>query len=213
MAIRYSVGNRQARPFALWGFTLPPPLPHPPLPPVYLPTAGASLAEAMMDEVIVGTGDQDDVMTPYARKTSIYRMSKKLPATARGVWTGGISDCMVVCAAYYDETRSIWEKFIFQHVQGGQYERIVPTIKADINENKEDWLKPTGRYAVIAAGVGSGTDSIASELDAIGIAQNNIRIYVSGTGSRGFAFGADFSTGFFGEVTHSGTVLPPNWQW
>jgi hypothetical protein len=47
-------------------------------------------------------------------ETNFYRGSKPVPLTSAGVWTGGISDCMVVCAAHYDTSR--WAHFRFQHV-------------------------------------------------------------------------------------------------
>lgn len=205
MAITYEVNDRATRPFARWGLMLPPP---PVRSPLYLPGGGNGLAEMFMGETATG-GWAGQGRVNLRVKTNFYRGSKPVPLTSAGVWTGGISDCMVVCAAYYDTSR--WVHFWFQHVEGGQYENILDTIRTGIRSGA--CPVQGGRFAVIAAGVDSGTDEIAAKLAAAGILPNNISIYVSGTGSRGFAFGVNFSAGLFGELTHSGTELPANWQW
>jgi len=212
MSIQYTVGNRAARPFARWGFTLPPTPTAGPRPPLYLPAGGQGLAEAMMDEVIVGSYVSTGVVSPRVEGSrSIYRMAT-LPASTQGLWTGGISDCMVVCAAYYDRAHSAWGRIWFEHVQGGLYEDILGSIEYDITEDGEA-PNAGDRYAVLAAGNDAGTATIATKLSTIGIPSNNISIYVSGTGNRGFAFAVNFATGLFGETTHQGATLPDNWQW
>jgi hypothetical protein len=97
------------------------------------------------------------------------------------------------------------------HVQGGQYEPIIESINYDINEDDDHPAPIAGRrYAFIASGNDSGVSFIAADLARIGIPSNNISIYNSATGNRGFAFGVDFSTGLFGETTGIGGVLPDN---
>jgi hypothetical protein len=164
------------------------------------------MAEAMMDEIIVGYGNRDTVMDLHLERRGSYR-PRPLPPNARGIWTAGISDCMVVCAAYYDAAQHIWGRFWFQHVQGGQYDKIVQSIEIDLDEDTV-CTDVGNRYAVIASGNDIGVKFIAADLDKIGIPLNNITSYISGTGNRGFAFGVNFSTGLFGEVAGNGMELP-----
>jgi hypothetical protein len=213
MSHLYTVGDRKARPCTTWGFGLPPMNSPEALPPIYLPTAGNTLAEAMMDEIIVGYGSATTVMDIIQAKSGSYR-KHALQESAHGIWTAGISDCMVVCAAYYDPSKSAWGRFWFQHVQGGLYEKVLEDIRWDLVEDDDNsYPHRAHRHAVIAAGNYSGTSEIASALDSAGVPLNNINIYISGTGNRGFAFGIDFSTGLFGETTGQGAVLLPNDDW
>ena len=210
MPISYIVGSRQARPFTRWGFTLPPPRPQGPLPPVYLPTAGPSLAEAMMDEIVTASYESKGVINPFLERKGSYR-HRALPDSARGIWTGGISDCMLVCAAYYSPTLFAWERVWFMHVQGGGYEPVIESINYDLNVDEDQPAPIPGcRYAVIASGTHTGISCIANDLTLAGIPSNNITTYMSATSNRGFAFGVDFSTGLFGETTGQGGVLPNN---
>ena len=199
MAINYSVDNRATRPFARWGFALPPP---PVRPALFLPVAGSAIEEVFMEETASGTCEGQGQLH-LAVKKNFYRGSKPVPLTCAGVWTGGISDCMVVCAAYYNQSQ--WRRFWFQHVAGGLYNGIIEIIERGIASG--DCPIPAHRFAVIAAGYPTGTDDIASKLTHAGIPANNISIYVSGTGARGFNFGVNFSMGLFGEVEGNGTEL------
>ena len=119
-----------------------------------------------------------------------------------GIWTAGISDCMVVCAAYY--SKGAWQQFWFQHVQGGQYAGIVEAIKTEL----DDCPDKDQRCAVVAAGYDPGFDTILKALIGIGFPEENLKIYVSDTGNRGFAFGLNFLDDVFGEVTLQGEALP-----
>jgi len=211
MPIRYSVSARTARPFTRWGFTLPPPRPAGPLPPVYLPGGGNGLTEAMMGDIIVGHRDGRQHMEFDLEVNGGYRFDKPLSQTAKGVWTGGISDCMVVCAAYYDPNDRVWDSFWFSHIKGGLYDDIVASIGADLQFNNYA-PNPSTRYAVIASGNQSGMPQITAQLSAAGIPMNNITHYDCQLDNRGFAFGVSFSTGLFGEVTGQGAELPANWR-
>ena len=209
MPVKYIVGDRSARPFTRWGFTLPPPRPVGPLPPIYLPGVGSSFAEAQMEDGVIGYGNAETVMSLNLEKKSYLRFSP-LPSDARGVWTGGISDCVVVCGAYYERAKGLWGMFWFEHISGGQYKRIVKSMKLDLDEQDTNCPNVTDRWAVVAAGYELGTSEIIAKLIKIGFLDNNISLYISGTSTHGFGFGVDFSTGLFGETTSQGGVLPSN---
>ena len=61
---------------------------------------------------------------------------------------------------------------------------------------------------MVAAGYDPGFDTILKALIGIGFPEENLKIYVSDTGNRGFAFGLNFLDDVFGEVTLQGEALP-----
>jgi hypothetical protein len=209
MAVTYAVAQRGG-PFARWGFCLPMP-PVPVKHPVFLPRSMRPLAETKMDEIFVGN------FAPAANNWNLF-MAQGIrlggPAIANagsGVWTGGISDCMVVCSAYFEVgPPRRWNWFCFQHVPGGGYQSIVQAIGAGLAQHAP---VVANRYAVIASGTSGGVDTIEGALIQAGIPPGNISVYTSGTGVGGFAFGIDFSVGLFGELTPVGGQLPPNWSY
>jgi hypothetical protein len=178
-------------------------------PTVFLPQGGLRLAQSNMDEIVVGRWDAGRRGYHYtwekvAGRTGFPRADEvEKPAHGKlGIWTGGVSDCMVVCAAYYSQ--NICQQFWFQHVQGGLFKAILESIEAEL----DDCPDVGRRYALIAAGNDSGPDEIAAHMVRIGFQNQNVKIYVTGTGNRGFAFGLNFVDGYLGEVTHGGAELP-----
>jgi hypothetical protein len=207
MAVTYAVAQRGG-PFARWGFCLPMP-PVPVRHPVFLPQSMRPLAETKMGEIFVGTFAAVANNWNLTMTRGIRIGGPAIANAGGGVWTGGISDCMVVCSAYFDVgPPRRWNWFCFQHVPGGEYQSIVQAIGAGLGQHAP---VVANRYAVIASGNLSGVDLIDGALVQAGIPPGNICIYSSGTGARGFAFGIDISVGLFGELTHAGAQLPPNW--
>lgn len=206
MPTKYAVRNRGARPHVIWGFRLPKPLVVE-RPTVALPAPGGVSAEARMGEIIEGNYD------PNRRAWALNLAQNRgprfalLPPIAVAVWTGGISDCMLVCYAYYVPAGDggVWDRFCFQHIKGGLYEPIIDSIEVEF---EADFAPVLGqRFALIASGNSIGVAEITGKLVTIGVPAQNILVYESGTGNSGFHFGLDFSSGRFGEVNNDGSAL------
>jgi hypothetical protein len=169
-----------------------------------LPRGGNSLAEAKTGEIVVGRKQEGKPGYHYTWKPTWLadKEDKEKRSLGKfGIWTGGISDCIVVCAAYY--SGGAWTQFWFQHVPGGLVNDIMESIKEGLGNCPET----NQRYAVVAAG-GDVTSTVSEELMTIGLPAENVKTYVTGTQGRGFAFGINFSDDVFGEVTHTGAQLP-----
>jgi hypothetical protein len=207
MPFKYVVTSRDARPRAMWGFTFA--LPHSVggTPPIYLPGAGTDSVEVMMGELIVGYRNEQGLMDLFQMYTSGMR-TRNFPTPARNLWTGSISDCVVICVGYHDHAKGGCGHFWFQHLNGGQDDDFFEQVKEDFQE--EAYANVQARYAVVAARDPHTTDTITARLGTIGVPLDHVHIYIAGTAVGTFRFGIDFSTNLFGETTAHGTALSPN---
>src|SRR5882757_8795088 len=117
MAVTYEVAQRGG-PFVRWGFCVP----RPPVPvrhPVFLRRSNRPLIETSTDELLVGTFAAGAPHWSFIRPQGGGGIGRSAINDVDGVWTGGISDCMLVCAAYFEGPPRRWSWFCFQHVQGG----------------------------------------------------------------------------------------------
>jgi hypothetical protein len=160
-----------------------------------------------MGEIVVGRLQEGNRGYHYTWRNFAFRSCdakqdpEKESLGKSGIWTGDITECMVVCAAYY--SKGAWKQFWFQHVPGGLDNDIMKSIQ----EGLADCPETTQRYAVVAARSKWGTDEVSDHLIRIGIPAQNVKIYVPNS-SRGFAFGLNFVDDVFGEVTSTGDQLP-----
>jgi hypothetical protein len=104
-----------------------------------------------------------------------------------GIWTDGISDCVVLAAVVWEGNG--WNEFCWMHLSGGLH---------------SEWLSSAARikkaasmWAVIASRDRIGTSTMKDYLMSIGIPDHQISVYIS----RGdFKFGMRFFGGMFGEI-------------
>jgi hypothetical protein len=104
-----------------------------------------------------------------------------------GLWTQGISDCVIVAIAQSDDPNGWWKKFCFHHMLGGamtytlvDFARISPV--------------PAACWAVFADKSGA----VSTLVDAVvRVPRPQIGTYDSGGD---FTFGLRFRGGYFGEV-------------
>jgi hypothetical protein len=70
--------------------------------PVFLPQSMRPLAETKMGEIFVGTFAAVANNWNLTMTRGIRIGGPAIANAGGGVWTGGISDCMVVCSAYFE---------------------------------------------------------------------------------------------------------------
>jgi len=160
----YEVQNRAAAP-AQGGLALPPP---PAAGPIRLHGGAAGLRRR-------------DMQVQAAGNVATYGYP--------GVWTTGISDCVVLAAVEWQPGVG-WTNFCWEHLGGGEHQTWERTFRAQIGV-------PANCFALIAARYKTGTWYLADEFVKWGISPERITVYIA---RADFSFGLRFAQGNFGEV-------------
>jgi len=117
----------------------------------------------------------------------------------KGIWTEGISDCVVVVIAEPDDAGQRWSKFCFQHMPGGDMTNTLAVFE----KLKPNPPNPARCWAVFAdksnSLVGSALEGqlLVAHLVKWGVSTTQIKWYTSGGD---FKFGYRFGGGYLGEV-------------
>lgn len=107
-----------------------------------------------------------------------------------GIWTDGISDCVVLTAVEWDPLQRCWTNFCWRHLKGGYYKPWRDDFRANITQ-------PANCCGLIASRDWIGTSTLRNKMVKWGIPDAQITTYIAG---RDFKFGLRFFGGAFGEV-------------
>ena len=107
-----------------------------------------------------------------------------------GLWTDGISDCVVLMAVEWDPALQCWTNFCWRHLHGGLYKPWRDVFRQQI-------ANPANCFGLIASRDWIGTGVLEDKMRKWGIPAGQITTYISRSD---FRFGVRFFGGAFGEL-------------
>ncbi len=116
--------------------------------------------------------------------------------TYGGVYTTGVSDCVVVASLSWKN--GTWRRFFFTHLNGGMLaDWQLQQMRMGLNSYEE--RQGALRFFVLASNSTMGLGTLAGDIaDALSVPLNNFALYGSYVNSMNFAL--SFTYGLFGET-------------